>query len=148
MYKRILVAVDGSNTSNLALQEAVKLARQMQAQLRIVTVVKEIMHGGVAEYVDTDEVHKAVVRYGNESLKNAKAAAHKAGVDAETKLIESKDLVHRVADLISQEADAWPADLIVIGTHGRHGFSHLIMGSVAEGVVRVAAKPVLLIRGK
>jgi nucleotide-binding universal stress UspA family protein len=39
------------------------------------------------------------------------------------------------------------ADLIVIGTHGRRGFNHLLLGSVAEGVIRLATKPVLVIRG-
>lgn len=50
--------------------------------------------------------------------------------------------------MIAADAEAWPADLIVICTHGRRGLSHLFLGSVAEGVVRVATKPVLLIRGK
>ncbi|MFZ3083049.1 universal stress protein [Rhodoferax ferrireducens] len=49
---------------------------------------------------------------------------------------------------IAADAEAWPADLIVICTHGRSGLTHLLMGSVAEGVVRIATKPVLLIRGK
>ncbi len=44
------------------------------------------------------------------------------------------------------EAIRWQADLIVIGTHGRRGFRHLLLGSVAEGVIRMAAQPVLLIR--
>jgi nucleotide-binding universal stress UspA family protein len=45
------------------------------------------------------------------------------------------------------EAERWQAELIVIGTHGRTGFSRLVLGSVAEGVVRAASMPVLLIRG-
>ena len=53
----------------------------------------------------------------------------------------------RICDAINEEAKSWPADLIVIGTHGRHGFNHLLLGSVAEGVIRLAAKPVLVIRG-
>jgi nucleotide-binding universal stress UspA family protein len=49
-------------------------------------------------------------------------------------------------EAIATEAEVWPADLIVIGTRGRRGLSCLLLGSVAEGVVRVANKPVLLIR--
>jgi len=147
MYKRILVAVDGSNISNLALEEAVKLTREMKAQLRIVTVVEELVLEG-ADYVDINEVRKAVVHYGEEALKKAKDAAHESGVEAETRLVQIKRFGDRVTDTIAREADAWPADLIVIGTHGRRGFNHLLMGSVAEGVVRIATKPVLLIRGK
>ena len=51
----------------------------------------------------------------------------------------------RVGEVIAQEADDAKADLIVIGTHGRRGVSHLILGSVAETVVRAATIPVLLI---
>jgi nucleotide-binding universal stress UspA family protein len=47
---------------------------------------------------------------------------------------------------ILAEASRWGANLIVMGTHGRHGLAHLILGSVAEGVVQRAALPVLLLR--
>lgn len=148
MYKRILVAVDGSNISHLALQEAVNLSKALQAQLRIITVVETVMISGNADYVDFNEVRKTAIRYGEEEQNKAKQLAQKSGVEAETKLVEIKRTGDRVRDMISKEADEWPADLIVIGTHGRRGFSSLLMGSVAEGVVHIATKPVLLIRGK
>lgn len=148
MYKRLLVAVDGSGTSDRAFQEAVKLTKELKSRLRILVVVEPIMLTGEAEYIDYNEIHKALVGYARDVLKKAGDAAQKAGVEAETTLIESKGLGERVADVIAHEADAWPADLIVIGTHGRRGFNHLLMGSVAEGVVRIATKPVLLIRAK
>jgi len=53
----------------------------------------------------------------------------------------------RVSDAIEQEAESWHADLIVIGTHGRRGFRRLLLGSVAENLIRTSTKPVLLIRG-
>jgi nucleotide-binding universal stress UspA family protein len=64
---------------------------------------------------------------------------------AETELIVIDTLNRRIPEAIADDAEAWPADLIVIGTHGRRGLSRLFVGSVAEGVVRLAAKPVLLI---
>ena len=65
------------------------------------------------------------------------------------RLARSKDLWdRRIATAIVEEAAAWGADLIVIGTHGRRGFEHLVLGSVAEGVVRRATVPVLLIRSR
>lgn len=148
MYKHILVAVDGSSTSDLALQEAAKLAMELKAQLRIVTVVETVMLTGEAEYVDFNDVRKAAINYGREVMNKAKQAAKEAGVEAETKLIEIKRAGDRVTDMIAKEADAWPADLIVISTHGRRGFNRLLMGSVAEGMMRIATKPVLLIRGQ
>jgi nucleotide-binding universal stress UspA family protein len=147
MYQHILVAVDGSSTSDRALREAIKLGKELGSALRILVVVEPIVLTGEAEYVNYNEIHKAILGYGQNVLKKSGDAAHKAGVEAETRLIESKGFGERVADVIAREADAW-ADLIVIGTHGRRGFSHLLMGSVAEGVVRVATKPVLLIRGE
>ena len=148
MYQHILVAVDGSSTSDRALQEALKLASKPGSRLRILVVVEPILLTGEAEYVNYNDIHKAVVGYAQNVLKKAGDAAGKAGVEAETRLIESKGFGERIADVIAHEAGAWPADLIVIGTHGRRGFNHLLMGSVAEGVVRIATRPVLLIRGK
>lgn len=148
MYKRILVAVDGSDTSQLALQEAVKLTRESDGQLRIVHVVDEVTFDLYQEVVDPGEIQKAITKSGEAILSKAQTAVRAAGVKTETRLLKIEKLGRRVTDMIAQEADAWPADLIVIGTHGRRGFNHLLMGSVAEGVVRIATKPVLLIRGK
>ena len=148
MYKRILVAVDGSNISHVALEEAIRLCKALLARLRIVTVVEAVMITGEADYVDFNEVRKAAVRYGEETQNKAKQLAQEGGVEAEARLIEIRRAGDRVTEMISKEADDWPADLIVIGTHGRRGFNSLLMGSVAEGVVHIASKPVLLIRGK
>jgi nucleotide-binding universal stress UspA family protein len=147
MYQQILVAVDGSETSNRALAEAIRLAKEGHARLRIVLVVEQILLTGEAEYVNYEEIRRAVIGYGQQVLQKAQEAAAASGVEAQTRLIEIKRFGDRVADAIAQEANTWPADLIVIGTHGRRGFSHLLMGSVAEGVMRLATKPVLLIRG-
>jgi len=147
MFKRILVAVDGSHTSELALQEAIKLAGEVRAQLRIVHVVDNVNLNLSAEFPNPSEIWDAMIKGGQAILHKAGAAANAAGVAVESGLIEIDTLGHRIPEMIAADADAWPADLIVIGTHGRRGLSHLLLGSVAEGVVRVATKPVLLIRG-
>ena len=147
MFKRILVAVDGSHTSELALQEAIKLAGEVRAQLRIVHVVDNVNLNLSAEFPNPSEIWDAMLKGGQAILHKAGAAATAAGIAVESGLIEIDTLGHRLPEMIAADADAWPADLIVIGTHGRRGLSHLLLGSVAEGVVRVATKPVLLIRG-
>ena len=147
MFKRILVAVDGSHTSELALREAIKLAGEVRAQLRIVHVVDNVNLNLSAEFPNPSEIWDAMIKGGQAILHKAGAAANAAGVAVESGLIEIDTLGHRIPEMIAADADAWPADLIVIGTHGRRGLSHLLLGSVAEGVVRVATKPVLLIRG-
>lgn len=147
MYKHILVAVDGSDTSNLALQEAIKLAKEQQTQLRIVHVVEDIPLNIDTEYA-LDAYQEAMRKTGEAVLGKAEALARESGVTPETKLLQIETLGHRITNLVVEEAQSWPADLIVLGTHGRRGFNHLLMGSVAEGVVRISPQPVLLIRGK
>ncbi len=148
MYKHILVAVDGSDTSNLALQEAMKLAKEQQAALRLIHVVDE-----TPVYMTMDiayalaDFQKAMREAGQKVLATCAATARQAGVEVDTKFVILEVLTRRICDAINEEAKGWPADLIVIGTHGRHGFNHLLLGSVAEGVIRLAVKPVLVIRG-
>jgi nucleotide-binding universal stress UspA family protein len=148
MFKRILVAVDGSSMSEQALQEAIKLAKELQAQLRIVHVVDIVSFNLDAEFSNFSEISDSITKSGLEILRKAEAVARTAGILVETRLIENDTLGKRVPEMIAADAESWPADLIVICTHGRSGLSHLFLGSVAERVVRVATKPVLLIRGK
>jgi nucleotide-binding universal stress UspA family protein len=54
----------------------------------------------------------------------------------------------RIGHLIADEAARWHADVMVMGTHGWHGFSHLLLGSEAETAIRAASMPVLLVRGE
>jgi len=93
------------------------------------------------------DFQKAMREAGQKVLATCTATARQAGVEVDTKFVILEVLTQRICDAINEEAKGWPADLIVIGTHGRHGFNHLLLGSVAEGVIRLAAKPVLVIRG-
>lgn len=147
MYQRILVAVDGSTTSDRALQEAARLAQDQRAALHIVHVIDIVPLTWDMEFVDVEEIRRSLRQAGREILERAQAAARTAGVQAETRLVEIGAPGQRIATRIAEEANSWPADLLVIGTHGRRGLDHLLLGSVAEGVVRIAPLPVLLIRG-
>lgn len=148
MFKRILVAVDGSTTAEQALREAIKLAVETQGKLRIVHAVDIINISINIEFPGPPDLAEALIKHGQTILKNAGEEAKKAGIPFETHLIEMETLGKRIPEAIAEDADNWPADLIVICTHGRKGLSHLFLGSIAEGVVRAATKPVLLIRGK
>jgi nucleotide-binding universal stress UspA family protein len=148
MYKHILVAVDGSDTSDRALQEAISLAKDQQAMLRIVYAVDEVNINAGAEFVNPVEIENAWAKSGREILGKAQNQTHAAGVHAETRLIEIDKLGVGIADAIVEDAKTWSADLIVAGTHGRTGLGHLLLGSVAEGIVRICPVPILLIRAK
>jgi nucleotide-binding universal stress UspA family protein len=148
MYKQILVAVDGSETSNLALKEAIKLAKEQQAAVRLIHVVDETSAYMMIEgSYPIPEYQEALRKAGEKELADCAAMVRDTGVVFDTKLAVVETITQRVCDLINEEAKQWPADLIVIGTHGRRGFNHLLLGSVAEGVIRLATKPVLIIRG-
>jgi len=146
MYKRILVAIDGSATSNLGLRHAIQLAKEQYAQLRLVNVVDEV----VVEFethAEMTELWNACKKSGETLLQKARSLAAKAAIEPETKLLEIETFGQRIADSIVEEAKRWRADLVVLGTHGRRGLSRVFLGSVAEGVVRISTAPVLLIRG-
>lgn len=148
MYKHILAAVDGSHTSNLALKEAVKLTKGQDALLRIVHVVDETPAYSMTDAPFPISAYQKVMREAGEKvLAECASGIETAGIKFETKCIVIDSLVKRICEAISEEAKSWPADLVVIGTHGRHGFDRLLLGSVAEGVIRIATKPVLIIRG-
>lgn len=147
MYKHILVAVDGSETSNYAMLEAIQLAKEQQATLRLIHVADEYFNTTGETVINYVEYEKAIKEQGQSILNKLKKQAQDAGVKAESKLIEIVEYSPRIADKILEESIACKADLIVIGTHGRRGFSRFILGSVAEGVIRMATIPVLLIRG-
>lgn len=148
MYKHILVAVDDSKTSQRALGEAIRLARQCEAMLRIVHVVDEVSMNWNSDYGDFAEIQKRFRETGLKVLDKAGAVAREAGATFETRLLELDKLGLHVPDLIAAEANDWPADLIVIGSHGRRGVRRMLLGSVAEGVARMAPTPVLLVRGE
>lgn len=147
LYKRILVPVDGSNTSNLALHEALRIAKDQQATLRLVHVVDEtVIDGDIDGLINYAALRDALKQGGQHLLAKTVTTASSAGVEAESALLET--LGTRPANTIAEEARRWQADLIVIGTHGRHGLDRLIMGSIAEGVARLAPAPLLLVRGE
>jgi len=145
MYQHILVPVDGSSTSDRALHEAIKLAQQQNARLMLVHVLEDIWYFDNENYINYAELVDSMRTGGEKMLKEAQEKVQQAGLTVETRLLEAKG--ERIANVIINEAKAYLADLIIIGTHGRSGFSRMLLGSIAEGVVRTAHIPVLLIRG-
>ena len=148
MYQRILVAVDGSDTSNHALLEAINLAKDQRATLRVVSVIDEVGIYTGGQVIDPAPIVESWIKAGREILDKSQKLAYATGINAETKLIEIENAGERIEDAIVEEAQAWHADLLVTGTHGRSGLKHLLMGSVAEGIVRNSPVPILLIHSK
>jgi nucleotide-binding universal stress UspA family protein len=145
MYKRILVPVDGSPTSSRGLREAIRLAGGRDTALRLLHVVDRLpLTQGMEPPAIIEELLRSAERAGRAALEAGAALAAKSGIQAQT--VMRKPPRGRVADAILDEARKWRAELIVMGTHGRRGVRHLLLGSDAESVVRAARAPVLLVR--
>jgi nucleotide-binding universal stress UspA family protein len=148
MYSKILVPVDGSPTSNLGLDEAIKFAKLTGASLKLLNVVDIWALAAAPESFTgvTPELLALLKEGGAATLAAAKARVEAAGLRVDTVLADS--LEGRVCDLVTDEATRWGAELIVIGTHGRRGVGRLVLGSDAEQIVRLSPVPVLLVRSK
>jgi len=151
MFKRILVALDGSAASNAGLKSAIQLAIDQQATLLALHVVDNAavamsFEGAYVPTGDVDSLYKGLLERGRATLAKAETAARNAGADVKPLLVETRG--QTVAHAILGQAQKTKADLIVLGTHGRRGLSRVLMGSDAEAVVREARVPVLLVRAR
>ena len=145
MFPRILVALDGSDTSKLALQAALALARSEQAELQPVYVVDIPYIGMEAPGFDPSIVLDALREEGKAVLADAASQMASFGVRGAPRLLELPAIGEDIAQGIEHAAREWHADLIVMGTHGRRGLRRLVLGSVAEHTARRAPCPLLLI---
>src|SRR5258706_6818630 len=144
MYKKILVPIDGSRASTQGLREALRLARDQKARLRIVHIVDEAALAQYPEAIDaTGQILDTFINDGKKTLKNAMALAKRQGINAECVLHEK--LFGSLSDLILKEAKEWKSDIIVLGTHANTGIKHLLLGSNAEDIVRSSRIPVLIV---
>ena len=145
MYQRILVPVDGSHTSTLGLQEAIRIAIDQRARLKLISVVDELIIAQNFEgLINAGDMIDTLRESGKKAINNALALVKKHDLKAETTTFET--VGDRVADVIVREAKKCKADLIVMGTHGRRGFNRMVLGSDAEGVLRNSPVPALMLR--
>jgi nucleotide-binding universal stress UspA family protein len=146
MYKKIMVAIDDSETSRCALNEALQIARAANSKLFITHVTDEAllnMHGHVLSHMaDADSASNALAKAGQKLLDDALATA--TGIDAHTLLLHGNN--RRISETLADTARELDVDLIVIGRHGRRGLATLILGSVAEQLTKMADASVLLVR--
>ena len=142
MYHKIMVPVDESAAAKRALQEAIMLAKLCNSVIRVVNVVDlaQFSWGGVGA-MPSEEVRKAA---GEKGVREAQEMLEQSQIPFEIEVIESAG--DKIADLLIREATEHEVDLVVMGTHGFSGFMHVLMGSVAEGVLRQSDIPVMLLR--
>ena len=144
MFKHILVPVDGSATSQLAVDKAIGLSKAFGSKVTAIFVVDPYPFTGVgtdfaygqAEYLSaaTAEAHAAI--------NAAKVLFEAAGVTVDTSVVEA----HAAWRGVVEAASSLEADLVVMGSHGRSGLEKLVLGSVTQAVLSHTHLPVLVVR--
>ena len=134
MYERILVAIDGGPSSALAIGQATTLAKAFNAEVKVLFVVDDSDLFFESSYINPDDVMRELSNAGTTALAAAARRLENAGVRFLTELAERPISPGQISATIVERAERWPADLIVMGTHGRRGFGRLGVGRVWEGV--------------
>ena len=141
LYERILVPTDGSEATERAVREAVDLAAAHDATIHALYVLNTASFASIPTESSVDGVSEMLEREGDVALDAVEAIAQEHGVPVERVQLDGSP-----AREIIRYADRSDVDLIVMGTHGRGGIDRLLLGSVAERVVRSATVPVLTVR--
>ena len=147
MYKRILVATDGSDLSQQAVNHAVSLAAVCKAELVVVKVVprypQTYFEGAmVLSQADTEKIEATWAKEGEATIQAAVQQASAAGVHATGRVIKA-DVI---SDALIEASKDDHADLIVMASHGRKGISRLLLGSETQQVLTHSHTPVLVLR--
>jgi nucleotide-binding universal stress UspA family protein len=144
MFTRVCVAVDGSPAADHALHEALRMCQGVSADILLIFVIE--VRVIAAEGVNYESIYNSWREEGKKALDAAAATVRAATIETEIKLVDTDGKT--VARTIVEEAERWRADVIAIGTHGRSGFTRLMLGSVADQVIRSSPIPVLVVRGR
>ncbi|MCC8400534.1 universal stress protein [Paraburkholderia sp. MMS20-SJTN17] len=145
MFHRLLVALDGSDTASRAFDAALTLAAESGAELMPLHVVDVPVIAYDAPGFDPCVIQDAFTEEGKRIAADAQSRMAACGVKGTPRIVDATIPGEDVARRIAAAAREWHADAIVLGTHGRRGFQRLMLGSVAERVLRHARCPVLLI---
>lgn len=145
MFKHILVPVDGSSAALVAADKAVQLAKAFGSRITVINIIDYYPFVGVgADYAfGQTEYMAAATATANQAIAAACAAVTAAGFECHSRIIEG----HVVHEGILATAKEEGADLIVMGSHGRHGIEKLLLGSVTQRVLSHSPTPVLVVRG-
>jgi len=143
-FKNILVPYDDSECSLRAFKIAAEMAKKFNSKLTAVTVVQRIHHvSSLYSNVRYEEILLKEQRdSANSALSKVDSIAKKQGIKLAKYVFESNAVVKQIVSFAKSEK----FDLIVMGTHGRTGWSKLIIGSVANGIIQIAHCPALVVK--
>jgi nucleotide-binding universal stress UspA family protein len=144
MFKNILIATDGSDLAEKAVQLGLSLAKDMHGKATVVRATptpKVFVADGVAMPPPV-QVHDEVIREVQQQFARVEAQAQDAGVDCETVHVDEDLPWHAILDTAGKRK----CDLIVMASHGRSGFTAAFLGSETQNVLAKATIPVLVCR--
>jgi nucleotide-binding universal stress UspA family protein len=146
MFQHILVPIDGSSASMQAARRAAALAKAFSSRVTLLNVIDVYPFVGIgADYAfGQAEYLTAATANANQALAKAEEALAQAGVQAERKVVEGHVVHHGILDA----ALSLGCDLLVMGSHGRHGLDKLLLGSTTQRVLGHAKVPVLVVPGE
>ncbi|MDQ2052415.1 universal stress protein [Natronolimnohabitans sp. A-GB9] len=134
-YQRILLPTDGSDEAQMAAERGIEIAAALDATVHAFSVIQS------SAVLKRDQLRTDAKADARDAVERVETAAESAGVEVTTSV--EKGVSH---ESIVNYATANDIDMIVMGTHGRTGLDHVMIGSVAERVVRTSPVPVLTIR--
>ena len=141
MYQRILVPTDGSDETERAIEHAAELAAVHDATVHCIYVMNSGSYTSLPMDTSWEGIGEVLRGEGEAAVARAEELVRERDVDVRTRLVEGTPSREIVA-----YAGREDCDLIVMGTHGRGGIDRLLLGSVAEHVVRSSSVPVLTVR--
>jgi nucleotide-binding universal stress UspA family protein len=139
--RSILVPVDFTVYSNRAVDYAAMLARQFGAKITLLHVIEQFTYS-VTDTIQVVDHYAALKEIAQPLMDALKKKLHQQGLKVESLVLRGNPSLQ----IIEKTRKIHP-DMIVMGTHGRTGIQHLVLGSVAERVVRMSACPVITVRG-
>jgi nucleotide-binding universal stress UspA family protein len=141
--KRIMIPTDGSEYSQYATEYAVKLSKELEADIVLVSVVdvRYEMYDAYSEVHAVTQIEEMIRDQVTRSLDQRASELEQKGLKVK-KVLKVGDVIHELLGVIDEEK----VDLVVIGTHGRKGISHFLLGSTTEKLIRSAPCPVLTVR--
>ena len=143
LYKKILIATDGSDYTKNSVEYGIDLAKSTEAKLHAVYVVDTAAFASIPMDAAWESMYELLRQEGEEATKYVSDKAWEEGLEVERVTIEGHP-----ADEIIKYAEKNDISLIIMGTLGKSGLDRFLLGSVAEKVVRNSKIPVLVVRAK
>jgi nucleotide-binding universal stress UspA family protein len=142
LFQKILIATDGSKRTQSAVEKGLEIAKLHHSKVYAVYVVDTVTFTSIPMDVTWENMYQLLKDEGEEAVKQVKDAAG-PGLDVETDVLEGNPAIE-----ITKFAGEKGVDLLVVGTLGKSGIDRILLGSVAEKIVRIASCPVLVVKSK